>query len=247
MSTEAELAAQEAAKLGQPPLPPVPPVPPVPPAGPVVLKGDHIPESFRGKTDKEVIELLLNTSTEAERLKETLRQKEFEVEQLRPKPAADQLSDVEKKALKEKEFISDPIGYMEKHHAERMQPLTDEYYKGQAEITLQMAKSDKEKYPEFSTLEKPIKAYLDQMPVNVRGNPMAIDWAYKMAEYPELKKKFKESQASVGMHVQGGGSPPPPNVEKKELDDEEKIVAARFGLTNEDYLKFSKKGSVDEF
>ena len=208
---------------------------------------ESIPEAFRGKSQKELVELVLNTSTEIERQKEAIRQKEFEVEQLRPKPQFEQLSDAEKKAVKEREFISDPVGFLDKHHAERMKPLTEDYYKGQAEVTMQIAKGDKEKYPDFATLEKPVRAYLDQMPIEVRANPMALDWAYKMAEYPELKKRVKEGSARDGLHVEGGGSPPPVKVEKRVLDDEEKIVAARFGLSEDDYVKFSGKGSVDEY
>ncbi len=208
---------------------------------------ESIPEAFRGKSQKELVELVLNTSTEVERHKEAIRQKELEVEQLRPKPQFEQLSEAEKKAAKEREFISDPVGFLDKHHAERMKPLTEDYYKGQAEITMQIAKGDKEKYPDFATLEKPVRDILDKMPIDIRANPMAIDWAYKMAEYPELKKKFKEGAARDGLHVQGSGNPPPASITKRELDAEEKITAARFGMTDEDYIKYSGKGSVDEY
>jgi len=208
---------------------------------------ESIPEAFRGKSQKELVELVLNTSTELERHKEAIRQKELEIEQLKPKPQFDQLSEVEKKALKEKEFIADPVGYLEKHHAERMKPIADEYYKGQSEIQLQLLKGDKERYPDFATFEKPIRAYLDQMPVEVRSNPAAIDWAYKMSEYPELKKRLKEGSAREGLHSEGEGSPPLTKPEKRVLDEEEKVVAAKFGLTEEDYVKFSKKGSIDDY
>ena len=215
-------------------------------AQPVVLQGDHIPEALRGKTDKEIVELLLNTSAEAERLKGQISERDSEIEKLKPKPSFDQLSEAEKKALKEKEFINDPLSYLDKHYNERMKPLTDEYYKGQGEIQLNMAKGDKERYPNFSTLEKDIRGVLEKMPADVRANPMSIDFAYKMAEYPVLQKMVKEGRVREGLHVEGGGSPPPEATPRKTLDDEEKVVAARFGMTAEDYIKYSGKGTIDE-
>jgi hypothetical protein len=240
MSNEVKLDAN-----GQPIV--TPPQPTPPPPGPVVLQGDDIPEAFRGKTAKEVVELVLNTSAEAERLKGALSQREMEIEALRPKPQFEQLSDAEKKALKEKEFINDPLAFMDKHYDERMKPMADEYYKGQAEIQLNIIKGDKDRYPGFKDLEKDVRGLLDKMPVEVRANPMAIDWAYKMAEYPVLQKMVREGKVREGMHVEGGGSPPPEAAKKVVLDDDEKSVAKRFGMTDEEYIKYSGKGTIDEF
>jgi hypothetical protein len=248
MATPEELAAQEAAKGGTPPPAGTPPpvTPPVVPQ-PFVLQGEHIPEALRGKTDKEVVELLLNTSAEAERLKGQISAKDVEIEQLKPKPSLEQMSEAEKKALREKEFINDPIAFLDKHHAERMKPLTEEYYRGQAEVTLNMAKRDKERYPNFAVLEKDIKVILDKMPADIRSNPQTIDFVYKMAEYPVLQKMVKEGKVRDGMFVEGGSSPPPEVKPKVVLDDDEKTVAKRFGMTDDDYIKYSGKGTIDEF
>ena len=241
MPTPEELAAQEAAQKAE--------ADRVKAEAEAKAKADleSIPEAFRGKSQKEIVELLLNTSTELEKHKGTLKERELEIAQLRPKLPADQLSETERKALKEREFISDPVGYLEKHHAERMKPMADEYYKNQADVAFQLVKSNKENYPEFNTLEKQVKGYLDQMPVEVRANPMAIDWAYKMAEYPELKRQVKEGLVRAGLHTQGGGNPSPEPQKKLNLDDDEKVVARRFGMTDEEYIKYSGKGSIDDF
>jgi len=237
MSTPEELAAQEAAQKE------------AAAKAEAEAKADleSIPESLRGKSPKELVELLLNTSTEAEKLKGALSARESEIEQLKPKPSFDQLSDTEKKTLREKDFVNDPLAYLDKHYEERMRPLTEEYFRGQAEVQLTLVKSDKERYPNFNALEKEVRGYLDKMPVDVRANPQAIDWAYKMAEYPLLQKMLKEGNVRGGLYVEGGGSPPPEPQKKAILDDDEKTVAKRFGMTDEEYIKYSGKGTVDDF
>jgi len=228
------------------PLPPTPPPPPEPPK-PLILDGDEIPEQLRGRPAKEVVELLLNTSTELERNKAILSQQQAEIEKLRPKPTFDQMTDEERRKAKENAFVNDPVTFIDKHYDERMKPLADEYFKGQAEIQYQMLKSDKERYPDFNNFDKDIRGYLDKMPLEVRANPVAIDWAYKMSRYPVLEKMVKEGKVREGLHSETGGSTPPRAPQKRELDSEEKAVAARFGMTEDEYVKFSGKGNVDEF
>lgn len=224
-----------------------PPQPPPQPPSPVVLQGEHIPEAFRGKTDKEVVEMLLNTSAELERTRGQISERDQQIEQLKPKPPLEQLSEAEKRVLKEKELINDPTGWVEKHVEQRLAPLTQEYFKGQSEVQLNLAKGDKENYPSFHVLEKDIRSILEKMPLEARANPMSIKFAYDMAEVPVLRKMIKEGRVRDGLHSEGGGSPPPEPPKKVVLDDEEKAVAKRFGMTEDEYVKYSGKGTIDEF
>jgi len=215
---------------------------------PTVIDGEGIPESLKGRSVKEVVELLLNTSTELERAKSTLGQQQVEIDKLKSRPTFEPVpTEADRRKAKETEFVNDPVTFIDKHYDERMKPLADEYFKGQAELQYQMLKNDKERYPDFNNLDKDIRGYLEKMPVEVQANPVAIDWAYKMSRYPVLEKIARESKVREGLHSETGGSTPPKPTQRKELDTEEKAVAARFGMTEEEYIKFSGKGNIDEF
>ncbi len=204
---------------------------------------EGIPESLRGKSPKELADLVLESSLNAERERRAREEREAELERF--KPRSQELSEAEKKAAREKEFITDPTGYLDKHYNERIAPLAEDYYSRQANITFELAKRDKEAYPEFVRYEKDIKAIIEKMPVDVRANPQSIDWAYKMVEYPELKKQYKEAMARGGLHSESSGNPPKEQVKKRELDAEEKIVAQRFGLSEEQYIEWENKKGLE--
>jgi hypothetical protein len=88
------------------------------------------------------------------------------------------------------------------------------------------------------------------MPIEVRANPHAIDWAYKMVEYPELKKRDSEARARGGLHSETGGTPAKEVGKKRELDEEEKAVARKFFGDSKDpeadYVAWSEKRGVED-
>ncbi len=203
---------------------------------------EGIPEALRSKSQRELADLVLESSLQAERERRTREEREAELEQLKPRA---QVTEAERKAAKEKEFIGDPTAYLDRHVDERLRPLTEEYFSRQADLTFEFARRDKERYPEFAKYEKDIKSVITKMPVEVRANPQALDWAYKMVEYPELKKKVLESASRAGLHNEGGGAPASVATPKRTLDEEELVVAKRFGLTPEQYIEWESKKGLD--
>jgi len=205
-----------------------------------------IPEALRGKSQKELSDMILQTNLELEKMKTELAQT---TERLRP---AEEPTEIEKRAVKERKFISDPTTYIDevektlKEHVEaRLRPLTEDYFSQQAESALAMARMDTKKYPDFPKYEKQVRELLDKMPINLRSNPQAIDLAVKLSRYPDLEKRYMEEVAREGLHSETGGTPPSSPSKKTELTDEQRTVAKRFGLTDEQYTEWAEKSGLE--
>ena len=207
-----------------------PPPPPAPPKE-FKLEDPSLPDSFKGKSQKEIVDMLISQETELERMRS-------QPPPTPPKPSEAPQTEAEKKAAREREFINDPVGFMERHYNERTKPLTEEYFRSQATIQKEFARGS---VPNFSKYEKDIDTFVGQMPPEARANPAAYDWAYKMARYPDLEKQEKEWAARGGMISEGGGGPAPSPPTKVVLDEEEKVVAKRFGMSDEDFIKYKNR------
>jgi len=214
----------------------------------VVLDGDDIPEAFRGKPAKEVIDQILSTSTELETLKRQLAERDAywqaELEKAKKSTAPpSQPTEEEIRQAKEREFLADPIKFLEKHHAERTAPIVNQYLEDQSHIQREFAKQ-RIGVKEFTRLEKRIDELIKAVPLEARARPETWDVAYTVALGEEYRKKLSEESAKAGLHIEGEGTPSPEKVKKPQLSDEERNVASKFGMTEEEYLKWKETYSV---
>ncbi len=203
---------------------------------------ESIPETLRGKSPKELADMLMEQALETERHKTALKERETELESIRS--PRKELTEVEKKALREKELVSDPTSYIDREFDKRIEPLTKGYHEERATIALRLAKADKERYPEFAKYEKGVASILEKMPPETRANPQAIDLAYRMTRYDDLEKTVSEARAKGGLFTETESKL---KVEptKITLSDEEKSVAQKFGLSDEEFVKWSNQKGLD--
>lgn len=205
-----------------------------------ILEGDDIPESFRGKSAKEVVDNLLATATELEkekaertRIAQEAEAHRLELERIKgtTQPTEEQL-----KAEREKKLWADPTTYLDAEVQKRLEPLTKTYFEDQAKIQRSLAKKE---LPNFDKLEKRIDEYLSKVPIQMRGQRETIEGAWKLARLDDLDEREKEFNVRSGYHVEQGGAPPDKGGKAKvTLDDDEQAVAKSYGMTNEDYLKW---------
>lgn len=209
--------------------------PPPEPPKQMVLDGDDIPASFKGKPAKEVIDNLLSQSVELEKMKtelETSRRVQVELEK-RPAVQKIELSDQEKKEAQEKAFFADPVNFLENHFKTRTAPLAEQTLRTTAQLVKDQAKS---KHKDWDKYEKDIDEIMNQAPLELRTDPSVYEFAYDSALGKAYKKILAEQDARAGMETEPGNGIPAKNSPKKEpLSDEEKRVASRFGITEDEY------------
>ena len=229
------------------------PVEPVTPPAVTLLSGDDIPEAFRGKPAKEIIDTLLSKSTEAEKLKtdlESARSKEQEVEQLRAEvtrlktPLPSQLSEEELEAQKESELWKRPFKVLDKHLEEKLKPLVDSIGREKEQLYSRLADNTKEsarkKFKDFNKYEKKIDEFVKTVPSEYRAQEKTWETAWRLARSEDLDDREKEILAKAGLHVEGsGGGGEPIEQTKTHLDAEQKRVASMYGMTDEEYTKWS--------
>jgi hypothetical protein len=233
MSTPEELAAQqateaaaEAAKAAQ---------------SKSVLSGEDIPEAFRGKSAKEVIDSLLTTATELEkekteraRISQEAETHRIELERIRG--AGRQPTDEEAKTEREKKLWADPTTYLDRELEKRLEPLTKTYFEDQAVVQKALARKE---FPNFDKLEKRIDEYLAKVPAQMRGQRQTIEGAWKLARLDDLDEREKEFNVRSGYHVEASGNVPVDKTKGKvSLDDDEKSVAKSYGMSDDDYAKW---------
>lgn len=230
MSTPEELAAQqatEAAAAAQA-------------AQKSVLDGADIPEAFRGKSGKEVVDSLLATATELEREKgeraRIAQEHEVDKQELARIRGVGQPTEEVLKAEREKKLWADPTSYLDAEVQKRLEPLTKTYFEDQAVVQKALARKE---LKDFDKLEKRIDEYLSKVPPQIKGQRQTIEGAWKLARLDDLDEREKEFNVRSGYHVEGGNTPPTDKGGKKViLDDDEQAVAKSYGMSNEDYLKW---------
>lgn len=236
MADEIKLDAE-----GKPIAAPPQPTPTPPPKG--VLEGDDIPETFRGKPAKELVDSLLVTQTELERLKSETSQKEaaLQAELQRFKPQV-QLTDEEREAQEEKAFFQKPSRFIKQQFDERVKPIADEYYGSQAQVQKEIFRA---KTKDFAKYEKKIDEMMAKMPAELKAKSETWGTVYKLAKIDDLEErekqletKEKELRVKSGLHVEGEGAPAGEPAPRTTLSDEEKSVAKTWGMSDEDYLKW---------
>ena len=211
---------------------------------PLVLDGDDIPEAFRGKPAKEFVDTLLNTSLEVEKLKKALAERESEIQKAKTPPKTE-LSEEEIEAQKEKELLARPIKYLDKHLDERLKPLTQSYFETQAATTRELMSR---KLKGFDKLAPKIDEYVSKVPPEARINPQVWEGAWKLARLDDLDARETELNTKLGLHSETGEvGRPPKSPTKVELTDEERMVARKFGLSEEDYIKYQKNAEPEDF
>jgi hypothetical protein len=210
---------------------------------PLILEGDDIPEAFRGKSAKELVDRVLATSVETERLKVQNAEREAELQRIK-NPPQQQLSDEDKEALRERDFLSRPTKFMDQQFEERLAPLRKTYFEGQALTVKEMMRG---KLKEFAKHEKKVDEYLSQLPLEARANPQAIEGAYKLARLDDLDAREAELSAKYGLHTETGGTPPQSSHSKPQIDDEERKVMKEWGMSEEDWVKYGRNSTFDEF
>lgn len=220
-----------------------PPEPPSPPNQPPVIDGEGIPEQFKGKPVKEVVDQLLSTSVELEKLKAEIAQKDALLQETLQKAAPPPKTEEELKREREKEFFTDPISFLEKHQAERLAPIVNQYFEDQAKLQREFARQ-RIGEKEFRKFEKRIDELVQGVPVAQRARPETWDIAYTVALGEEVRKTMAEKAIKEGYYVETEAGAPKETEKKPTLTDEERKVAARFGMSEEDYIKWKETTSL---
>jgi hypothetical protein len=205
----------------------------------VILDGEGIPESFRGKPAKEVVDKLLETNLEVEKLRAEL-EKERTSKQASPGGPVDQMSEEELKAKMEREFFSNPIEFQNKLFQERMKPLVGQFYQTQEQVQKEFARKRLE---DFDKYEKDIDGIMRNVPPELKANPQTWDLAYNIVLGQEYRKHIKETKAKSGMFTETGSAPKPAST-KPTLTDEERSVASKFGMTEEEWLEWKSTKEI---
>jgi len=199
----------------------------------IILDGEGIPEPFRGKPAKEVVDKLLETNLEMEKLKAEL-EKERASKQASPGRPVEQMSEEELKAQMEREFFSNPIEFQNKLFQERMKPLVSQFYQTQEQVQKEFARKRLE---DFDKYEKDIDAVMKNVPPELKVNPQTWDLAYNIVLGQEYRKQIKETKAKSGMFTETGSAPKP-------ASDEERSVASKFGMTEEEWLEWKSAKEI---
>lgn len=222
--------------------------PPAPAPSPTVLQGEDIPEAFRGKSAKEVIDVLLNTSTELEKFKTELGNKDKEIEHVRSEITRlrepPRISEEELEAQREKEFFQKPFKTIASQVEEKLKPLLSRYEEDRKGFQEKLASTEEQnarsRLKDYTKHEKRIKEYVAAVPVEFRSNPETWNTAWRLARSEDVDAREKEVNAKLGLHVEGAGSPQSEGKSKPQLDADQKRVASQYGMTEEEYSKWSE-------
>lgn len=199
---------------------------------------EDIPPTLRGKPIKDGIASIVGATTETEKAKAQLLERERELEEARTAkehPPGQELSPGEEKARQEKEFVTDPIGFLDRHHQERVRPLAEKYLQD-AEETQRLLAAGRIK--DYEKHKDKINEYIGKVAPEYRSQRESWDFAAKLARLDDLDKREAELAAREGLHIEeGGGAPPEGGGKKVELSAEEKAAADKFGLSAEEFRK----------
>jgi hypothetical protein len=225
----------------------MPPATPTPPAASAIdintavyPDSPEVPEALRGKPIRDGVKKLIETFTEKEQLRSALSEKERALQEF-SQPARREESPEEAKRREEEAFIKDPTTYMKRQFDERIAPLAERYLKDSESNAESSARTRLEHFDKYSD---EMKGYVSKVAPEYRGLPDTWDLAYKLARYKDLEKMEKEMKAREGYYVEaGGGGVPPQSQAKVKLSEEEKATAREFGMTEEDYIKWSSPTS----
>jgi hypothetical protein len=200
----------------------------------IILDGEGIPEPFRGKPAKEVVDKLLETNLEVEKLRTQLEQERATKQQVAPAKAVEQMSEEELKAQMEREFFSNPVEFQNKLFQERMKPLVSQFYQSQEQVQKEFARK---RLDDFDKYEKDVDGIMKNVPPELKANPQTWDLAYNIVLGQEYKKQLKEAKAKSGMFTETGSAPKSASA-KPVLTEEERSVAAKFGMTEEQWAEW---------
>lgn len=215
---------------------------------------EGIPEALRGKSQKELADMLLQNSLETEKLRSDAEKARLLEAELQKFKSPHELSDEERAAAEEKEFYTAGPRYIKKreellkqHIDEKLAPLRDTYFKDKE---IEAEEWTKKELHDYAKYEKKIKEIMKPLNAEVRASKEAWRAVYRQVRYDDLEAELKEIKAKGGMHSElGGGNESEKEKGKKVIvnrrtgenftDDEVSRAAAKFGMKVEDYISWS--------
>ncbi len=121
-------------------------------------------------------------------------------------------------------FYQDPIGTIDKLIQIRMSPVVDKSVGREIESR-----------PYYTELKPDIDRFMSNVPTSLRSNPDSWDIAYKYAVGNNFEKLSKTKRDSSFLPNSNNNPPPAP---KETIGSEEHTMAVRFGMTDEEYMKW---------
>jgi hypothetical protein len=202
-----------------------------------------IPEPLRGKSQKELVDLLLQNSVEVEKIKsqyeEEKRQLDSKLAQYQPKPPSDE----ELEAQKERELFTKPFKVLDEYMEKKLAPLKQVYITDKEKQADEWAKSHFKDYPKYAPK---MKEMLKTISPELRGSQEVIEAVYRHVKFPDVEARLQEMEAKSGLYVEGVGSPPSSGSPKEpDLSEEEERARNRFGISKEDWIKSRDSLSLD--
>lgn len=213
---------------------------------------ESIPEAFRGKSQKELSDLLLQQALETEKLRsDAERAKTLESELQRFKPQ--QLTEEEKKQLEEKEFYTKGPDFLKRHVDERLKPIYETYFRDKETDAKEWATKELEDFPKY---DKKIAEIMKNLSPEVRSSKDAWKAVHRQIRYDDIVAENKELKAKSGLHSEAHTSTESDQTSKKKplssprtgevySDEEVNRVASKFGMSKDDMLAWSDKFTGD--
>jgi hypothetical protein len=206
---------------------------------------ESIPEPLRGKSQKELVDMLLTTNLDTEKLRtEAERAKALDLELEKYKPRSQELTPDQRKAQAVNRILDDPEAFIRDIQQQSLKPITETYYMDKATQAEEWAKKTLEDFPKY---EKDIKKAMEGLSPDLKASPKVWEAVHKVVAYDSLRKELQEVKAKSGMFTEGAGSPPEGEggTKVRHLSDEEKRVAAKFGLDDKSFMEWSEaKGGM---
>jgi len=206
---------------------------------------EAIPEALRGKSVKDLVDMMLSGSAELE--KERAKSADLEKRVPRGEPTAE-----ERRAALEKEYWTDPISFIDRHVASRTKPLVEASFETQSKVMRETARrtiNANEGDGEFEKREKRIDEIMSQLPPEYKASPQVWEATFNVALGEETRAQKKEARAKAGLHSETGGSGggggrserPIPAKLRDLTRDQIEPAAKRFGMDYDGYVDWAEK------
>lgn len=194
-----------------------------------------IPEPLRGKSQKELVDLLLQNSLEVEKMRTQhdveKQQLSSDLAKLQPKPP----SDDELEAARERELFTKPFKVLDEYMEKKLAPLKQVYITDKEKQGDEWSKTHFKDYDKYGPK---MKEMLKTISPELRGSQEVLEAIYRHVKYPDVEARVKELEAKSGLFVEGQGAPPSSNTPKEpEIGEEEERVRSRFGISKEEWVK----------
>lgn len=205
----------------------------------MVLDGEGIPDQFKGKTIRQVMDSFESLSAADKKKAERLQRLEEERVPAPAQPPAAAPPQMTQEQVQE-QFYRDPVGTVNQligaHVAQRVAPIQAATQQGS--INQQLREMEQE--PDWAEHKEEVMRLLSNLPPHIQAQPDAFRAALTLSRGKKQGETLREKQLQTKMGT--GGAPPTPASAKPaskavEVDPDVRKVAEGLGLDPVEYQK----------